>query len=65
MPLKTITENNALFQISRVRPWWINHERAPMNPTKTKLTLAGRLAALAIVTAFVVYCAAALVRALW
>lgn len=64
MPLRTITENNALFEIARARPWWMSQPPA-MNPTKTKLTLAGRLAALAIVTAFVVYCAAALVRALW
>jgi hypothetical protein len=33
--------------------------------TPTKTQLAGRVAALAIVTAFVIYCAAVLVRALW
>lgn len=58
----TLSQTNALFELSRVRPRWT--ERAPViGPTKTQI--AGRIAALAIVAAFVVYLAAVLVRLVW
>lgn len=58
----TLSQTNALYELSRARPSWTR--RAPViGPTKTQI--AGRIAALAIVAAFVVYLAAVLVRLVW